>query len=232
MTKPSPALLPGLLSVMTVSACSYVPHQVQPDPEYAAMAPIPVEVPPATGSIYPVEPQWVVPVSLFEDVKARRVGDTLTIVLQERTDASKSASLNTQKDTDFEMPDPTVFGRNIDPQGHSILENIIDWEREFDGEGDARQSNRMDGRITAVVYQVLPNGNLMVRGEKILRINEESEYVRITGIVRPTDILPDNTVPSHMVADAEIAYGGAGPVNETNQMGWMARFFNSGLWPF
>jgi flagellar L-ring protein FlgH len=82
------------------------------------------------------------------------------------------------------------------------------------------------------VADVLPNGNLVVRGEKWLTLNQGDEYIQISGIVRPIDIRTDNTVLSGLVADARITYSGKGMVADSNKMGWLSRFFASAIWPF
>jgi flagellar L-ring protein precursor FlgH len=108
----------------------------------------------------------------------------------------------------------------------------LDGERTFDGNGSSSQSNQLTGQITVTVAQRLSNGNLMVRGEKWLTINQGQELVRIAGIVRPQDIGQDNTVPSTRVADARISYTGRGTLADANTRGWLSRFFNSKWMPF
>ena len=112
---------------------------------------------------------------------------------------------------------------NIDNQNNATT---------FDGEGTSAQSNALTGSISVTVAKRLVNGNLLVRGQKWLTINQGREYVKIQGIVRPVDIGPDNTVASTMVADAVIAYGGTGTLADANTKGWLARFFDSKWMPF
>ena len=102
----------------------------------------------------------------------------------------------------------------------------------FDGQGDSAQSNQLDGSITVTVVGRLPNGNLLVRGQKWLMLNQGKEFVRIEGVVRAIDVEPDNSLPSWKVADARIAYGGRGALADANSMGWLARFFQSPVMPF
>ena len=90
----------------------------------------------------------------------------------------------------------------------------------------------MNGSITVTVAEVLPNGNMIVRGEKWLTLNQGEEYIQISGIVRPQDVRTDNTIFSTLVADARIAYSGKGMLANANSPGWLARFFNSPIWPF
>jgi flagellar L-ring protein precursor FlgH len=169
---------------------------------------------------------------LFENAVARRVGDTLTVRLNERTNASKSSSTSTSKSTNVDLPGPTIAGRPVTVNGTEILNTQIENSTSFDGEGDSSQSNRLEGDITVTVAQRLPNGNLLVRGQKWITINQGREYVRIQGIVRPIDIDPDNSISSLKVADAQIAYGGKGALNDAATPGLLARFFNAPWLPF
>jgi len=168
----------------------------------------------------------------FSDVKARRVGDVITVILREKTDASKKADTNTDKNSEIEVPNPTVFGRNITLGGYPIFQNSIDSGVTFAGKGDSSQSNSLTGDISVTVTAVYPNGNMLVRGEKVLTLNQGSEVIRVSGIVRPVDVSPQNTVFSTQIADAQITYSGTGLVAQSNQAGWLTRFFNSPYWPF
>lgn len=199
------------------------------EPDYSATWPEPPP-PPETGNgaIY----QAGHDIALFENAVARRVGDTLTVRLNERTNASKSSSTSTSKSTSVDMPGPTIAGRPVTVNGTEILNMRVDNSSDFEGEGDSSQSNRLEGDITVTVAQRLPNGNLLVRGQKWITINQGREYVRIQGIVRPIDINPDNSISSLKVADAQIAYGGKGAVNDAATPGLLARFFNVPWLPF
>jgi flagellar L-ring protein FlgH len=213
------------LLTMALSGCVMMP----PEPDYSATWP---EPPPSAtqgnGAIY----QAGHDIALFENSVARRVGDTLTIRLNERTNASKSSSTTTSKSTTATLPGPTIAGRPVTVNGTEVLEMGVENETEFDGSGDSRQSNRLEGEVTVTVAQRLPNGNLLVRGQKWIAINQGKEYVRIQGIVRPIDIDPDNSVSSLKVADAMISYGGKGALADANSPGLLARFFNFKWLPF
>jgi flagellar L-ring protein precursor FlgH len=92
--------------------------------------------------------------------------------------------------------------------------------------------NSLSGNITVTIHQVMPNGTMLVRGEKWLTLNQGDEYIRVSGLVRPQDIGPDNSIESTRLADARITYSGTGATHDANVMGWLARFFISPLWPF
>jgi flagellar L-ring protein precursor FlgH len=219
-------ITPSLLALCAVfTGCVTAP----PEPDYTATWPEPP--PPATagnGAIYQVGHD----VALFENSTARRVGDTITIRLNERTNASKSSSTTTSKASSAELTGPTVAGRPVTVNGTEILTAGIDNNTSFDGKGDSSQSNRLEGQVTVTVAQRLPNGNLLVRGQKWIAINQGKEYVRIQGIVRPIDIDPDNSVSSLKVADAMISYGGKGTLADANAPGLLTRFFNFSWLPF
>ncbi len=171
-------------------------------------------------------------VPLFENTVAHHVGDVLTIVLEERTNASKSASTTTGKKTKVDLPGPTLFGAPVTVNGKEVLAASVDNATSFDGSGDSKQSNVLIGSISVTIAKRLANGNLLVRGQKWIAINQGSEFVRLQGIVRVIDIAPDNTVSSSRVADASISYGSQGVLDSANAKSWLARFFDSKWLPF
>ena len=195
-------------------------------------------VEPTHGGIYQLGQE----VRLFEDVKARRVGDLITIILSENTSASKSAKTTTDRATSIDVQSPTLLGATptfnapgfipLDSNRGNTLSATLGSTNSFEGEGDSNQSNSLNGSITVTVAEVLPNGNMIVRGEKWLTLNQGEEYIQISGIVRPQDVRTDNTIFSTLVADARIAYSGKGMLANANSPGWLARFFNSPIWPF
>ena len=225
-----------VVAALALGGCNSTPTR---DPAFAAVRPAPVPPPPSTqGSIFSRGHNLV----LFEDITARRVGDILTIALNESTDASKSAETTIERNNDTEISNPTIFGTSPEfslPGGVPLitasdlnLETRLQSSTDFDGEAESTQSNRLSGNISVTVAEVLPNGNLVVQGEKILTLNQGHEHVRISGIVRPEDIGPSNVVDSNRVANARIIYAGEGAVADSNVMGWLARFFISILMPF
>jgi flagellar L-ring protein precursor FlgH len=171
-------------------------------------------------------------VSLWNNVTARNVGDTLTVTLAESTEAEKAATTSAKKSSSAAMTGPTILGRPITANGTPLLDASMGNDSAFAGNGAATQSNKLDGYITVTVAKRFANGNLLVRGQKWLAINSGREFVRLQGIVRPSDIAPDNTVLSWRVADAYISYGGQGTVANATKPGWLFRFFNSPKTPF
>lgn len=130
------------------------------------------------------------------------------------------------------MANPTLFGLTPTHNGNNLLELNVAPEREFSGEADSSQSNSLSGEITVTVVDILPNGNLVVQGEKWFTLNQGKEYIRIAGVVRPQDVTPDNTLASSKLADAQIAYSGEGFLADANNQGWFGQFMNGKWWPF
>jgi flagellar L-ring protein precursor FlgH len=167
----------------------------------------------------------------FEDIKARQVGDILTVILDEQTDATKQASTGITKDNSTNISAPKILGQDVTLKGEP-LSTSLESANDFSGQSDSSQSNKLQGSITVTVSRVLPNGNMVVQGEKWIAINQGDEYVRLRGIVRPVDVTPNNTVLSRQVGNAQITYRGKGAPAEANAIGWLARFFNTPIWPY
>lgn len=216
------------LLISQLLACSTLTREVpEPgDPEYA---PIPASGLQMGGEVSGAIYQPARNFSFYGDQVAINVGDILTVVLQERTSASKSADTSYDKDDELGFNEATILGNTLSFKGSSLLSDPS-FEREFDGSASSDQSNSLTGSISVTVSQVLPNGILRIRGEKWLRLNQGDEYIRLTGLVRPQDIGTDNTIPSSKIADARIAYGGTGEFDNVNRQGWLTRFFNSDWW--
>ena len=174
------------------------------------------------GGLYNANYNW----SLTQDRRAYRVGDILTVKLDESTQASKQARTNFGKKNDVSIGVPEAFGHSIDK-----LSGSIDGNRNFNGNATSQQQNSLRGAITVAVYKVLPNGVLAVRGEKWLTLNQGDEYMRVTGLVRAEDIERDNSISSQRIANARISYAGRGALSDANSAGWLTRFFNHPLFP-
>jgi flagellar L-ring protein precursor FlgH len=183
---------------------------------------------PSNGAIYQTGRE----VALFENPIAHHIGDIVTIVLNEQTQAQKTSSTNTNKATSVALPGMTILGKALTVHGVPIMSNNISDTTKFAGEGDSAQSNSLQGFVTVTVQKVLPNGNLFVKGEKWIGINQGQEYVRLSGIIRPIDLASDNSINSSQVANAKISYGGKGALADANAQGWLSRFFNSPWTPF
>jgi flagellar L-ring protein precursor FlgH len=217
----------ALGAVLSLAACGLLPPQ-QPKPEPVIPRQLPPPTPRTEGAIYQAGRQM----ELFADLKARHVGDVLTVKLNEVTAASKTAVTKTSKTSSVANTGPTLFGTSITTHGVPVLDTTLNGAEAFDGEGSSTQSNSMAGSLTVTVVEVQPNGNLVVQGDKTLKLNQGDEYVHVSGVVRPADIQTNNTVTSDRLADAHISYSGKGVVANANRMGWLTRFFNSPFVPF
>lgn len=216
------ALMPGLL----LQGCLSLSPETQAQPE-ESFAPPQLESQPAAYASQNTLYNRSYVMTLFQDRRAYRVGDMLTITLDEKTSSSKRADTRYGKSSDASFG-ADVSGSNITPKKFS---GGINSNRDFDGSAQTSQKNSLQGAITVVVAGVLPNGNLQVRGEKWLKLNQGDEYIRLSGLVRVEDIDGLNRVSSQRLADARISYTGRGTMADTNSPGWLTRFFYSPLSP-
>ena len=211
------------LSLLAATAACAAPYE-RPMAEFSpSYAPTPQQPVQATGAIY----QSGRFASLVEDNRARRVGDVLTIVLVEKTQAAKSVSSASSRNSDMALTLPNAKPFSWVPDG--LLSGGSG--QSFAGQGSAAQSNQLTGEMTVTVAQVYPNGTMLVRGQKLIKLNRGEEYLQISGIVRPQDVTPENRVASTRVADARIAYSGTGELAQQTRMGWLQRFFTA-ITPF
>ncbi|UPW20150.1 flagellar basal body L-ring protein FlgH [Agarivorans sp. TSD2052] len=218
-----------LAGCVAMAGCASVNNTVVPDdPAYAPVYPEDVAVESRiTGSLFTEDRAN----NLYSDKKAHRVGDIIVVTLAESTQASKSASNELAKDKTLNLNQITVPG-GVATIGGNPIELGLSQDSDFSGEADAAQSNSLAGNISVNVVQVLANGNLIISGEKWLMLNNGNEYIRLTGIIRPEDVAPDNSIMSLRIANARIQYGGTGDFANTTEQGWLSQFFNSQVWPF
>lgn len=209
---------------LALSGCQSF-REILPDEDSSAYEPLPLDydLPPAKGGgLYRSGYSG----SLYQDKRALRVGDILTIVLDESTQSSKSAGTSFGKSSNIGIDAPSVLGKAY-PQ----LEASAAASRDFQGAAKSSQQNTLRGAIAVTVHKVLPNGTLLVKGEKSLRLNQGDEFIRLAGLVRLEDINRYNQVSSQSVANARISYAGRGVLNDSNSAGWLTRFFTHPLFP-
>ncbi len=173
---------------------------------------------PITGSIY----QSAQYRPFFEDRKARNVGDTLVIQINENISATQSVSSNASRQGNVAAGIPTDRGL---PFGIPNLSLAANSNISNQGKGESANKNVFTGTITVTVVDVLPNGNLVVSGEKQIGLNRQVETVRLSGVVNPAFVTSSNIVSSTQVADARLEYHGAGDFDEVTAMGWLSRVF-------
>lgn len=204
----------AVVLVLLVAGCAQLPRSSV----VSEAIPLPPPVEP-NGSIYQAERGYR---PLFEDRRPRMAGDLLTIVFDEEVRASKSSASNASRTSSASLTSSVV------PSG---LESLTDYDfdiegnNDFEGGGGASAKNTFTGTMTVAVLEVLPNGNLRVRGEKQILINQGTEYIRFSGVIDPREISGSNTVLSTQVANARIEYVDDGYIDEAQNMGWLQRLF-------
>ncbi|HTD04148.1 flagellar basal body L-ring protein FlgH [Undibacterium sp.] len=212
------------LTALLLSACA-APSQppVKPgpsdDPPPAVQA---MQRKGQSGGVFVQDSSW----SLTSDSRAFRTGDVVTVMLEETTQASKKADTSFDKSGNVAVKPLIVGGKTLKTDiGAGI-------QRDFGGTSSSTQQNTLQGAITVIVQEVLPNGLLRVTGEKSLYLNQGEEFVRLRGYVRSADIDADNRVSSQRIANARIAYSGTGALADANSPGWLTRFFVGPWMPF
>jgi flagellar L-ring protein precursor FlgH len=179
-------------------------------------------------------------VGLFQDMKARRVGDIITVRIVEDPEAELNANTKTSRSSSIDAAKLKFLGymkalaeKNSrlaqDPGSDDLI--LASLGTKFDGKGSSDRDGHVKAYITAVVEKVLFNGNLYISGQREIRVNHETQYITLSGVVRPKDITSSNEVSSAYVADARITYSGSGPVADKQKPGWLGRVLDH-VWPF
>ncbi|MFD1106811.1 flagellar basal body L-ring protein FlgH [Sphingobium olei] len=223
-----PSLILAALPVLALAAAPADAGRKKRDVEREFYAPTVVAQPPApaaNGSIFQASMGYT---PLTSGARATSVGDIITIVLVERTQATKSTSADTSRTGNIGLTPPST---GILSKLFSSSDVAAGGQNSFTGKGGASQSNALSGEITVTIAAVYPNGTMLVKGEKALTLNRGDEYIQLSGLVRQADIAPDNRIASTRVADAKIIYKGKGEIANASRQGWLQRFF-SAISPF
>ena len=207
-----------MTSPILIAAC-LICSRHQPQQVFTAAPPPPPPPPVANGAIFQPAAGYA---PLTSGQRAAQVGDVITIELVERTQGTSTSTSATDHNGSIGLTPPTTGPLAL----FSATDAAMGGNSTFAGQGQTGQSNSLVGEISVVVSEVLPNGNMRVRGEKLLHINRGNETIRIAGIVRPVDIGSDNRVASTRVADAQIDYVGRGEISRASRQGWLQRFFS------
>ncbi len=168
----------------------------------------------------------------FQDYKASRVGDTIRVNISETTEGKKEASTDTNRKSKIEATTTNLLG--IQTHIPSVTERLgveAEFEDEFGGGGTTSRKGEFTATITAVVTEVFPNGSMAIEGRREVTLNNEKEMMTLTGIIRPFDISPSNTIQSEKISDAKITYSGRGVLNDKQRPGWLMRILDW-IWPF
>jgi flagellar L-ring protein FlgH len=191
---------------------------------------------PAEGALWPGNTRGNF---LFGDDKAAKVGDIITVTINENATSTQSATTNTSKDSSIDMQTPNVLGL---PSSLGV-QNFLNMGTQFDptinatiansmqGTGTVTRNGTLSATISALITDIVPSGNLKIEGRRSVTINNEEQIMVLRGIVRPQDINFDNTIPSTLIADASISYTGEGVVADEQRKGWLAKVLSK-VWPF
>lgn len=224
------SLLVVSILALLLSGCASVEQAktLPDDPDFAPILPEMNDEPLVpTGSLFKVN--YVN--NIYSDSKAHRVGDIISVILSESTQAQKNAKTELKKENSATLNPITGFGGTPVNIKNKSIQFGYDQESDFKGDSKANQGNSLSGNISVHVLRVLPNGNLMIRGEKWMTLNNGDEYIRLTGIIRSQDISSSNTITSSKVANARIQYAGTGTFADVQEQGWLSKFFSSSWWP-
>ncbi len=185
------------------------------------------------GSIY----NQYVSMDLYQDSRARKVGDIVLVQIVESSSGTKKASTKTERESNISGGVSALFGiekwlsdknRNFTPSATSLK---ADLQNDFEGKGETKRDSTVTATLSARVIDETMDGNLVIRGYREVQVNSETQYLILSGIIRPQDIAQDNSILSSYLADARIEYSGKGVVSEKQQPGWLARSIDV-LWPF
>ncbi len=221
------AVMTGL-SFIALAASPAIAGKKREAAEREFYAPTVIAQPPApqaNGSIFQTSVGYT---PLTSGARATSVGDIITIVLVERTQATKSNSADTARNGSVGLTPPTT---GILSKLFNASDVSAGGQNTFTGKGAATQSNALTGEITVTIAAAYPNGTMLVKGEKALTLNRGDEFIQLSGLVRQADIGPDNRIASTRVADAKIIYKGKGEIANASRQGWLQRFF-SAISPF
>jgi flagellar L-ring protein precursor FlgH len=221
-----------LIIAFLLTSCARQPHeQIVNIPEPLEEIQTDASRPSSDGSLWPGEQH-----SLYADHKARTTGDIVTITISEKASASKEASTDTKRDSSISASIPNLLGleKSSAVTGSNLdLTALIkaDFANSFKGDGKTVRKEDLVASLTTQVIEVYPNGNLKIRGGKEVRVNDETQVIYLTGIVRPVDILANNTIDSKHVLNARISYTGKGAISDKQEPGWLTRIVDN-VWPF
>ena len=166
--------------------------------------------------------------SLFEDLRASRIGDILTVIIDEQSKGEGDASTSLSKESGMDLGVSnflglmTAIGKRYPDMDPSALIKIMK-NSDFTGDGSTSRTGKLEGRLAVRVRQVLPNGDLFIEGHKVILLNEEELHFYVSGVVRQLDVSSDNSLRSSLIADAQVEFSGRGVVADQQKPGWLHR---------
>jgi flagellar L-ring protein precursor FlgH len=225
--------LPGLVKAGTFFAaafilfgCASAPAPPKAVTETAAPVAFTPPVEPRTkGSLWSPNRQ----LRLYEDLRARQVGDIVTVNVVENSDAKNEAETSSDRDTSLDAKVTGLLGYQVPTDNQNFVGATLG--NKFKGKGSTDRKSEMSTSIACRVVAVMPSGNLHIKGSRLTTVNAEKLFITLEGVIRPSDISPENVVLSTHVAEARITYTGSGPVSDQQRPGWFTRLMNA-IWPF
>jgi len=217
----------ALLLPLLLAGCAHESTEVK-SPGFDEQIPKP-QMNYASGSLWQASSS-----GLAEDLKARRRGDIVTVVISEQASASKQASTGTSRATNLSAGMPNLLGLEKTPvKGWVDLANLLNasFSSKFDGSGSTSRQETLQATISTKVVDVLPNGNMMIEGRRNVKVNNEDQIIVLTGTIRSRDVNSDNSISSSLIADARINYSGKGIISDRQKPGWLMNALDA-VWPF
>lgn len=179
-------------------------------------------------------------INLFPDRRARKIGDIVIVRIVEDPEAKLNAKTKTSRSSSIDASKLKFLGymKALAEKNRRLAQNpgtddlmLASLALKSDGQGSSDRDGHVKAYVSAVVIKILPNGNLYINGKREIKVNNETQYITISGIIRPEDVSPTNEISSTYVADARIAYSGIGPVSDKQKPGWLGRIIDH-VWPF
>lgn len=222
-----------LLAVLFFTGCA------TPQPTKIKTAELPVQsgtIPTTVGSIWPGETSRN---SFFQDMRARHIGDIVTVMISEKTSAVKEATTSTSRTSGHDIALGANLGLPVNLGINDLLgsnykldPNVTSsYDSSFDGSGKTERSGELNAILSTRIVEILPNGNLVIEGKKDTILNKELQYLVLSGIIRPEDISEQNTIASYLMSDARIEYSGKGVLADEQRPGWLGRILDN-VWPY
>jgi len=224
-----PGLVPAgafLAAALLLAGCASAPAPPPAVTETAAPVAFTPPVEPRTkGSLWSPNRR----LRLYEDLRARQVGDIVTVSVVENSDAKNEAETSSDRDSSLDAKVTSLMGYQVPTNSQNFVGATL--ANKFKGKGSTDRKSEMSTSIACRVVQVMPSGNLHIKGSRLTLVNAEKLFITLEGVIRPSDISPDNVVLSTHVAEARITYTGSGPVSDQQRPGWFTRLMNA-IWPF
>jgi flagellar L-ring protein FlgH len=222
----------GAMTALLAGCSLMTPQPGLREDQFAIPVDEPTEKVAAPGSLWSPGAKFV---DMYSDVRARQVGDLVVVNIVESSSAEKKAKTESSKQSTTDNSVSSLLGlplNNSSIKGYTLSPELkMSNSTDFNADGKTSRDDTISGTVTARVERVLPSGNLVIKGKKQTRVNSEIQYIVISGIVRPQDITPRNTIQSNLVADMQLDVYGTGIIGDQQSKGYISRALDK-IWPF